>query len=734
MNPRTRSCLYLRCISAALLTLASLTAVAQDPTPPKRPKIALVLSGGAARGLAHVGVIAWLDEHHIPVDSVAGTSMGALMGAMYATGMSPADMRKFIDDINWEASQASEPRYDQLSFRRKEDRRAFQIGIPLGLAHGVNGPNGFNPGYGVGLLLDRVALLYSTVTSFDDLPIPFRCVATDMLQGKAVVLEDGSLAEALRSSMSIPGVYTPVELKGTILSDGGLVDNIPTDVGRAFGADIVIAVDVSSPLGDRQKLQTLGGVLDQAVDVMTIEHDRESRNNADIVVAPDLKGFTGDDYIAASQIMDAGYKAAEKRAIVLSRFALTADEWQQYVEARRQRERQPDLTIDALQIQGVDSAQQLRLEERLERYLDHPLDTKKLETDLTRIIGEGRYDRLGYEFFREHDLQGLRIRAHEKTYGPPFVDLALDVSGSGVGQFDFSAGARFTFMNVGGHGAEWRTDVQLGSRNFFSTEWYQPLGTSRLFVAPYGFFTKQVRGVFQDGARVADFRDRRAGTGLDVGFNSGRSSELRVGYRITDSDFNVLVGQPTAGANGTTDEVRALWTFDNQDSPAIPSRGVRATLELSHVFNSPGATHSFRQLDAQTSTFVPLSRRGSLFVNTGFGTSFNHDPGVLRDFALGGPFRLGAYNPYELLGSHYLYGSVGYRQQVYHLPEPIGHKVYAGSWYETGSAFPDYDSVSLVHSINAGVIAETFMGPVGLSFSVSATGRTKMNFSIGRQF
>lgn len=724
----------LRLVIAVLLVFSAIV-VAQEPQKiPKRPKLALVLSGGAARGLAHVGVITWFEEHHIPVDYVVGTSMGALIGSMYATGMSPAEMRNFIDGINWESAQASEPRYDQLSFRRKEDRRAYQIGIPLGLAHGISGPNGFNPGHGVGLLIDRATLSYSTVATFDEMPIPFRCVATDMLEGRAVVLQDGSLAEALRSSMAIPGVYTPVDLKGTILSDGGLVDNIPTDVGRSLGADIVIAVDVTSPLGDRQKLQTLAGVLDQAVDVMTIEHDRLSRDNADIVVAPDLRRFTADDYAEARQIMDAGYQAAERRSIVLSQFAVGADEWLQYVETRRQRERHPDLTVDALQVQGVSPAQQLRLEKRLEKYLERPLNTKKLETDLTRIIGEGRFDRLGYELFRDGGMHGLRIRAHEKAYGPPFVDLALDVSGSGVGEFDFSAGARFTFMNVGGHGAEWRTDVRLGSRNLFATEWYQPLGSSRLFVAPYGFFTKEARGVFQNGTRVADFRDRRAGTGLDVGFTTGRSSELRVGYKITDSDFDPLVGLPIPGVNGTTDEVRALWTFDNQDSPVVPSRGVRATVDLSQVFNSPGTNHSFRQLDAQSSTFVPLSNVGSLFLNTGFGTSFNHDPGVLREFALGGPFRLGAYHPYELLGSHYLYGSLGYRHRLFRLPEPVGHNVYAGGWYETGSAFPDYDSVSLVHSFNAGVIAETFMGPVGLSFSVSATGRTKMNFSIGRLF
>src|SRR5580698_2230660 len=196
---------------------------------PRRPRIGLALSGGGALGIAEIGVIQWMEENHIPVDRIAGTRMGSIIGSMYATGMSPAEIRTFAEKIDWDQALLPEPVYTQLSYRRKQDRRDYLINTPLGLKHGITGPNGFNPGQGVGLLLARIAFPQFGITSFDDLPIPFRCVATDMQSGEAVVLRDGSLAQAVRASMAIPGIFTPVALKGHMLADGGMVQNIPVE-------------------------------------------------------------------------------------------------------------------------------------------------------------------------------------------------------------------------------------------------------------------------------------------------------------------------------------------------------------------------------------------------------------------------------------------------------------------------------------------------------------------------
>ena len=265
MAPSERSLLTLPSVLFLCLLLPprGLAQQAQDvsPTPapeprPERSRIGLALSGGGALGLAEIGVIQWIEEHHIPVDRIAGTSMGSVIGAMYATGMSPDEIRDFALQVNWDQALLPEPMYRDLSFRRKQDRRDFLVKAPLGLKQGLEGPNGYNPGQGVGLLLDRIAFPQSTISSFDDLPIPFRCVATDMQSGEAIVLHDGPLAEAVRASMAIPGIFTPVEVKGRMLADGGMVQNIPVETVRAMNADVVIAVELRLPPGD---ISQLGG-------------------------------------------------------------------------------------------------------------------------------------------------------------------------------------------------------------------------------------------------------------------------------------------------------------------------------------------------------------------------------------------------------------------------------------------------------------------------------------------
>jgi NTE family protein len=729
---------YLRGPALALLCLFLFVcyAPAQDTTPPHaRPKIGLALSGGGARGLAHIGVLQWMEENHIPADYIAGTSMGGLIGAMYATGMSPDEMGQFVEHIDWDETLLSEPSYAELSVRRKEDRRAYQIGAPLGLKHGLSGPNGFNPGHGVALLFDRVAYPYSPVGSFDELPIPFRCVATNMLDGTAVVLSSGSLGQALRATMAIPGIFTPVEIDGKILADGGLVENIPSRVAREMKADIVIAVDVGTPLGGREQLRSIGGVLTQTISVMTIDNDRRALREADLVIAPDLGKYTNVDYYNAAELIRLGYEGAAHKAAVLRPFAVSDAQWQQYLQRREARKRKPQATIDLLEISGVDDSDRRRLEKNLKGLLHQPVNSQKLDSRLTEITGQGRFDSLGYEGFTRDGKSGLRIIGHEKTYGPPFVDLAVDVNGTGVGNTNFSAGMRVTFMDVRGHGGEWRNDLTLGAVARAATEFYQPIKSSRFFVAPYAFATKVARNAYADGDRIALFRDRRAGGGLDVGFTPNDRSEIRAGYQLYNGDLAALIGETgLPRSRGTSGLFRVRFTFDGQDSPVVPSRGVRLEANLSHVLQSPGTTQSIDQLEVQSSSFFPLSAKGSLFTGASFGTTFSRDAGPFQVFTLGGPFRLGAYLPDEFLGNHYGYLSLGYRRELFRLPAPLGKKVYWGGWYEAGSAFDDPSSFTVRGSMNLGMITETILGPISLAGSVSPSGKTRINFSIGRIF
>jgi NTE family protein len=707
---------------------------------PGRKTVGLALSGGAALGLAEIGVIQWMEENHIPVDRIAGTSMGSIIGAMYAAGMSPAEIVDFARKIDWDQAFLPEPTYPDLSYRRKQDRRDFQIEAPLGLKHGLSGPNGFNAGQGVGLLLDRIAFSESNVTSFDDLPIPFRCVATDMLSGEGVVLRDGSLALAVRASMAIPGVFTPVDMNGRVLADGGIVQNVPVETARDMGADAVIAIQLRTPPGTRAQLETIAGVLSRAVDVMVTQNERHSLALAQAVVSIDTTGYSLDDYSRVKDLIQLGYKTASAQSAALLPFAIHDDEeWRQYLAAREARKRPSPKEIDAVEVTGADTDTDQRLQKRIAKNVEGPVNLTKLDTQLTRIAGEGQFDRLGYEGFTQNGVPALRVTTHEKSYGPPFVDLAVNVDGSGVAAFGFAAGARVTFMDFADRGGEWRNDILFGSSNLAATEFYQPMAGSRFFVAPFAFVSKVSRNSFNGLTRVAVFGDERAGGGFDLGYNSGRRSEFRVGYENFDGRLSPLIGsQGLPIVSGNTGEFRARYVWDGQDDPAVPGAGTRIVATASRVLQSPGLPHPISQIEVQTSNFIPISEKSSLFILASGGTTFSGSAGPFQVFALGGPFHLGAYLPQNFLGNHYAYSSIGFRRELYRLPQFVGNKIYWGGWYEAGTAFGTAANnpgpVVVRGTFNLGVISETILGPIALAGSVSPTGESRVNFSIGRLF
>ncbi len=704
-----------------------------------RPRIGLALGGGAALGLAEIGVIQWLEENHIPVDRVAGTSMGSIIGAMYATGMSPADIQRFAEKIDWDQAFLPEPTYREISYRRKQDHRDFQIDAPLGLKRGLSGPNGFNPGQRVGLLLDRIAFSVYATRNFDDLPIPFRCVATDMLSGEAVVLRDGSLAQAVRASMAIPGVFTPVDWNGRILADGGMVENIPVETVREMGADVVIGVQLQTPPGNPAQLETLTGMLSRSVSVMITQNERHSMALADAKVVVDTTGFDVSDYGRLKDLIALGYKTVARQSAALLPYAIKDPaEWQEYLAARSGRKSSESQTMASIHVTGADSDTNERIQHRLDKTLHEPVNLDQLDTQLTRIAGAGQFDRLGYEGAMQNGQPELLVTAHEKPYGPPFLDLAVNVEGSGVAAFDFSAGGRITFMDIADHGGEWRNDLLFGSSNLARSEFYQPLFGSHFFASSYAFASKYARNSFTGLTRVAVFGDERAGGGLDLGHETLRS-EFRIGYEIFDGKLDPLIGASGLPiVSGSTGEFRARYVFDGQNNPSIPAIGTRIALTLSRILQSPDVTHPFTQFELRSSSFLPLTDKTSLFVLASGGTTFDGSAGPFQVFALGGPFRLGAYLPEEFLGNHYAYTALGFRRSFYRLPALVGGKIYWAGWYEAGSAFgkagDNPGPVVVRGTANLGILADTIVGPIAVAGSVSPTGQSRINFSIGRIF
>ena len=728
----------------ALLCLVSLTPFgvpAQTQEQPKPLKIGLVLSGGGARGVAHIGVLEWFEQNRIPVHFVAGTSMGGLVGALYSMGASPAEMRQIIKDQNWTELLSSGPSFEKLSFRRKQDQREFQSGLEIGLRKGVSLPLGVSSAHYIGLLIDRLALPYHDLKSFDDLPIPFRCVATDFLNAKPEVMKDGSLSSAMRATMSIPGVFPPVERDGKILVDGGLVNNIPTDVVREFQPDVIIAVDTGTPLGDMDAIASIVGVLQQSVTVMTISNERQNLRLADIIIAPDLGKISALDFIGLDNIADVGFRAAASKTAVLSRFALNETEWQQHLAERRAKRRTTIPTPTDLQIAGVEADAEKALHRRLDDHAGKPLDTKKLENDLTVITGQGRYENFNYGLKTDAGKTVLEIRPREKSHAPPSIVPGVEIDGSEVNAINFTIGARTTFFDVGAFGAELRVDAKVGFGNLFATEYFKPLGPlgeRGFFVAPRVTYRRDRQGIFAGRNRLAEYQADRFSTGGDIGYLT-ESSELRVGYEYTRVLAKASTGSPELPAfDGNFNVARVRWALDKQNSATVPTRGLRLTAEARWYFSAPNFRDDFPQGEARASYFAPLSSQGSLFFAGAAGTALGRDVPPIQQFLLGGPFRFAAYNRDELRVNQYFLATGGYLHKISELPSLVGGNIYAGAWFDqlgtSGGFTSQFDSQQYRAAMSIGLVMDTKVGPFSIVGTRGEGGRGKVYFSLGRFF
>ena len=708
---------------------------AQQAGQARRPKIGLALSGGGARGFAHVGVLQWFEEHRIPVDYIAGTSMGGLIGGMYATGMNATQIRELVRDLDWDVLLRGYPAFTELNYRRKEDRIYIPGPITLGFKRGASLPAGMNTGMEIGLMLDRLTLPYDNIGSFDNLPIPFRAVATDLVAAEPYILKEGSLARSLRATMSIPGVFTPVEIDGRVLADGAVLNNIPTDVVKAMGADVVIAVDIGTPLGDKESLNSLFAVLGQTANVATMENVRRNIRLADLLISPDLEKHTTLDFKSHAEIMDLGHKGAAQKALMLERFTLPDSDWQSHIAARQARVR-TDVPVPAfVKVEGADSESARSITQSLEELNGKPFDRDAVEKELRKVWGTGRFETLDYAWIRENQRNGLVITAREKPYGPPFLDIGLVVNNSATDDTEVNLLGRLTFYDVGRSNAEWRTDFSLGTRLAIGTEYYRPIGETSFFVAPYASHDNLQQNLFLDGNKVAEYKQRTSKVGVDLGYAFNRKSQMRLGYSIGHQEGERVIGDPILPDVGGTQSVATFnWNYLGQNSPQFPTRGLFLRTSANWFFKSPGASTGFPQAEARATYAHRIDDLNILLFGGGGGTTFGKDASPLQKFSLGGLFRLGGYGRGEFRGDHYAFGQAGYMRRLYRLPPFLGGSVFAGAWYEGGSAFDKTDLARYHMSGTGGLLVETRLGPIFFGGSWAEGGRGKFYFSLGRIF
>jgi len=717
----------------------STTGPANDSAQAKRsrPKIGVALEGGGALGLAHIGVLQWFEGHHIPVDYIAGTSMGGLVGGLYAIGKSPKELQELVERQNWDIIIGGQTPYEDLSYRRKEDARDYPTFIQLGLKKGLSLPAGLNAGQQINLLIDRETLPYGNLKSFDDLPIPYRCVATDLVSGKEVVFRNGSLPQAMRATMSIPGLFSPVRRDNQVLVDGGLVGNLPSDVVRQMGAEVVIAIHLEVSPVKPEDIQSLFSVLGRSVDLIVRENEIRGLSAADLVVNVDLHEYSSIQYEKSKIIIEKGRQASEAKARVLEPFALNDAEWQVYLKARDARRRSSAPMPQFIRVEGTDRDAAKHIQDFLQPLIGKSLDTKTLDGLLTRLIVIGKFDSVGYSQIQDGAQSGLLITVHEKGYAPPYLQFAFEVDGSENADVTFTQAVRLTLMDVAGYRSQWRTDALFGNTYGISSELYKPLtATSKWFVAPHAAASYSQFKIYRRSDPLVIYGRRDASIGADIGYGFNRFSEIRLGYEVGDLDARVRLGQPQfPSISGRTGNAKLHFLVDHADDPVIPRSGYTAETAFRWYDTSPGAPDGFPTMEGQIQFFQPITTPASIFVTAQGGTTFgNRDTGPVPQFFLGGPLRLGAYGTNELFGNQYYLFRMGYLHDLFTLPPFLGKKIYAIGSYEFAKMYGFPQQSGFPNDINVGILAETAFGPLVIGGSLGDAGHRKWYFQLGRVF
>jgi len=719
----------------------ALATAAEIPVPERgeRPRIGLVLGGGGARGAAHIGVLRELERLRVPIDAIAGTSMGAVVGGLYTAGISPAELENVIESLDWADAFQDNARREDLTYRRKQDDVEFPIDFELGLNQGrLQLPLGLIQGQKLGLILRSLTTQVAHVTDFDDLPIPFRAVASDIETGEAVVMSEGDLTLAMRASMSAPGIFAPVIIDGRPLVDGGLAGNVPVQAMKAMDVDVIIAVDVEFPLYRAEQLDSALGITAQMLTILIrkeTQRQLESLDDNDILIRPELGNFGSTNFAEITQAVEPGAVATAALADRLSELSLDEGAWREY-KAGLEVPREPVYTFDFVRVLDEGPLSAKVLESRLKTEPGKPVTSRDLAEDAARLYGLDLYSQVGYRFVWEDGEQGVEFHTRPKSWGPNILQFGMSVEDDFEGFTAFNVSGRYTRIGVNALGAEWRTDVQLGTEPLLTSEFYQPVSyDTRWFVAPRIDLEQTNFNAFTNGESVARFRVSSAEAALDVGRELGRWGEARVGVFRGTGNARVKVGDPSIpNIHFNSGGAYAAFGIDTLDDADIPHSGMR--LDARYTLSRPGfgADGNFDTVEATWSN-VWTRGRHSFQLGLDFATTIRSDDLIQNFFPLGGFLRLSGLERGEISGPHAgLTRLVYYRRSgetgggLFDIPLYLGASLEAGNVWRSRS---DISTGSLL--FNGSVFAgyDTYFGPLFLGAGVGEDGDTSFYLFLG---
>jgi len=701
-----------------------------------RPKIGLALSGGGARGGAHIGVLKALKELGVPIDYIAGTSMGAIVGGYYAAGYSPKEIEKILQETDWAAAFSDQPDRRSMTMRKKELDANLLIPYRLGFNHGkLQLPMGVIEGQKADQIFQRVLLPVRDIHDFDKLRIPFRALATDLATGSEVVLGKGSLKDAIRASVSIPGIFAPVILDGRMLVDGGMSDNLPIEVVRKMGADIVIAVDISSPLMNREQLDSVVKVTRQLTNFLTHKNTQQqiaTLGPKDILITPDLGHSGATDFMGAFSLIDAGYKAVMDRASDFAALSLPPAEQRPAGPDARQMA-QKKYIVQFIDIHNSSALNDDIIRSRLGVELGQPLDFDRLEKNINNIYSLDVFQTVTYNPVRNQKGEtGIEINAIPRLWGPNYLQFGIEVADDFAGNADFGFAAAYTRNALNSLGGELRLDLAAGREDLLDFDFYQPVDRkARWFVEPRAFWTRSIFNVVDQGDVKAQLEVAGAGVNLGVGRNFSSTDLLRLDYEYFRGDVSEVIGTSAEGKDDVhIGELYLQYRHDSLDNLWFPTSGKVLSAGLRVGRSELGAAFDHEQALASASIAYSLGKNSGLLSFRG-GYSFDDTAPLARWFELGGFGRLSGLIPDQLSGRHLGLVTLSlYRRlnDIQVLP------LYAGFTLEAGNVWvrrADIGFDNLRYSGSAFIGADTPIGPVYLAYGLSDSGDNAFYFYLG---
>jgi len=750
---------------------SSVYAVSSDvlPSVKRHPKICLVLSGGGARGFAHVGVLRFLEQQHIPIDCIAGTSMGAVIGGLYAAGLSADDIEQRLSQVPLGQVALDIVSRQSISQTLRQDDSQYPIAGTFGVNEkGVNLPRGVvEASQFMELLHNWTGHLPPTI-GFDDLPIPFRAIATDLESGNMVVFDRGPLHVAIRASMAAPGVFSPIEVNGRLLSDGGMVRNLPIDVAHSMGAEVIIAVNIGTPLLPRDKLTTLLNISKQMVNILTdqnVNAQKKTLGSADILIEPDLADITFLDFPRAKEADAIGYAAAQVMQSRLSLLALDKDQYLAQI-ARRPDPRLHPIIIGFVDVKTIGRIPAEDIRRQLHISIGSVYDAADINLRLTPLINSRQFDSVRHKLVMRDGEYGVEVDADERDWGPHFLRFGLGLATGFEGEsgFQFNIGHRRPWLTDSG--LEWRNDIAFGTTFGWNSELRQPLlNRDGMYVAPYMKIQLKNRNLYgaDDGAetRIAQYQLQQNQAGLDLGVPLGKDGtlgEARFGIFADDYTLRpVLGGLSVSDIDGKVVVVpfpkvkigdiglRSRFTIDQLDTLVFPREGYLLENELlvgaarTSSNSTQLVTHDdyrgFQQITADA-TWAGSIDNHSLNLSARAGARYQPgDPIPGFGMSLGGFQRLSAYQPDQFVGNYLLYGNLTYLLRALHFGL-MGEAIFFGTSLEfgnVGNANSDFTYANLKKSLTFFVGANTLIGPMHIGFAVAPSGARSLYLQLGSQ-